>query len=279
MSRDGDGHLTLKNTSGLAALRRDEKSLWFIIHDASGNQLIEGTVPDAYRTMSNALSNVLEARLGDDKAGASRPDAVIRREDTSVGRILIMASTGGGLTFGRLAEAVGEGFKMLVLPGLLLAAMAALLVIPLVVRMTLREPRQSLRKPRKSSLSGVESVCLLRMFLPSFHHWWTRSTAHWSALIKDTRVSSVFGTGGARIENPDRNPLRPTACPAGKRSEIWPHARCGPAWNFGGPASRPSATGRAVKQVSCGRYCLRCPAGDFGYGAARIRCWTRRGFR
>ncbi|WP_350303273.1 response regulator transcription factor [Brucella intermedia] len=42
---------------------------------------------------------------------------------------------------------------------------------------------------------------------------------------------------------------------------------------------RGSATGRAVKQVSCGRYCLRCPAGDFGYGAARIRCWTRRGFR
>nr|WP_313372949.1 HAMP domain-containing sensor histidine kinase [Brucella intermedia] len=138
VSRDGDGHLTLQNTAGLAALRRDEKSLWFIIHDASGNQLIEGTVPDAYRTMTNALSNVLEARLGDDKAGASRPDAVIRREDTSVGRILIMASTGGGLTFGRLAEAIGEGFKVLVLPGLLLAAMAALLVIPLVVRMTLR---------------------------------------------------------------------------------------------------------------------------------------------
>ena len=138
VARDAEGHLILNNTPELAALRRDDKSLWFIIHDASGNQLMEGTVPDAYRTMSNALSNVLEARLGDDKAGAPRPDAIIRREDTSVGRILMMASTGGRLTFGRLAEAVGEGFKILVLPSLVLAAMGALLVIPLIVRMTLR---------------------------------------------------------------------------------------------------------------------------------------------
>lgn len=138
VARDAEGHLILNNTPELTALRRDDKSLWFIIHDASGNQLMEGTVPDAYRTMSNALSNVLEARLGDDKVGAPRPDAIIRREDTSVGRILMMASTGGRLTFGRLAEAVGEGFKILVLPGLVLAALGALLVIPLIVRMTLR---------------------------------------------------------------------------------------------------------------------------------------------
>ena len=138
VARDAEGHLILNNTPELTALRRDDKSLWFIIHDASGNQLMEGTVPDAYRTMSNALSNVLEARLGDDKVGAPRPDAIIRREDTSVGRILMMASTGGRLTFARLAEAVGEGFKILVLPGLVLAAMGALLVIPLIVRMTLR---------------------------------------------------------------------------------------------------------------------------------------------
>jgi hypothetical protein len=70
VARDAEGHLILNNTPELAALRRDDKSLWFIIHDASGNQLMEGTVPDAYRTMSNALSNVLEARLGDDKVGA-----------------------------------------------------------------------------------------------------------------------------------------------------------------------------------------------------------------
>lgn len=138
VTRDPEGHLTMTNTPELTALRRDEKSLWFIVRDAFGNQFMEGTIPDAYRTIGTALPNVLEARLGQDNAGSLRPDAIIRWEDAPVGRIQIMAGTGGRLTFGRLADTVREGFKMLVLPGLLLAALGALLVIPLIVRMTLR---------------------------------------------------------------------------------------------------------------------------------------------
>lgn len=138
IAHDPEGHLALNNTPELAVLRREEKSLWFVIHDASGNELVEGTVPDAYRAFRAAMPDVLEARLGDDKAGSLRPYALIRWEDTPVGRVQIMAGTGGRLTFGRLAETVGEGFKALILPGLLLAALGALLVIPLVVRITLR---------------------------------------------------------------------------------------------------------------------------------------------
>ncbi|HWT63759.1 MAG TPA: HAMP domain-containing sensor histidine kinase [Ochrobactrum sp.] len=142
VGRNSQGRLELRETPELQLLRANDPSFWFLLRDTNGERLASGKIPLVYRSFEEAMPDILEAQLGKDGFGAPRPDALIRWEDTAVGRIQFLVGTKGSLSFDRLALAVGEGMKVLFVPGLLLAAVAALLAIPLVVRRTLEGTQQ-----------------------------------------------------------------------------------------------------------------------------------------
>jgi signal transduction histidine kinase len=142
VDRDAEGLLTLKKIPALDTLRANDPSFWFLLRDTTGQLIIGGELPSEYRPLAKALPDILEARLGKDEVDALRAAALIRWEETAAGRVQFFVGTKAHLSLGRLMLAIGEGMKVLFLPGLLLAAVAALLAIPLVVRRALAGTQQ-----------------------------------------------------------------------------------------------------------------------------------------
>lgn len=138
VARDEAGGLTLRQTPELAALRAEHADLWFVIRDAEGHQLAEGTVPAQFAPIASALDHVSEARLKWNAAEATRPAGLVKWVDTSAGQIQILTGTYGQLSMWRALESTPLLFLNMILPIVVLMTLATLVATPFVVRRAMK---------------------------------------------------------------------------------------------------------------------------------------------
>ncbi|WP_457579698.1 sensor histidine kinase [Ensifer canadensis] len=93
VARDESGGLLVRDTEELRAFRQDFPNLWFVIRDADGHVVEQGSVPPAYEAAGGELlKTVGRATLRFDQ-GDRRPEAALANVDTDVGRVQILASS------------------------------------------------------------------------------------------------------------------------------------------------------------------------------------------
>ena len=138
VERDTAGNLTLRQTPELATLRTEHADLWFVIRDAEGHQLSEGTVPPQFAPIAAALGHVSEARLRWNGAEAGPPSGLVKWVDTGAGRIQILTGTYGQLSMWRAVETTPLLFLNMILPIIVLMTLATLVATPFVVRRTMK---------------------------------------------------------------------------------------------------------------------------------------------
>lgn len=93
VARDENGDLIVRDTEELRAFREDFPNLWFVIRDADGHVVRQGSIPAAYEAAGGALlKNIGRATLRFDQ-GDRRPEAALANVDTGVGRVQILASS------------------------------------------------------------------------------------------------------------------------------------------------------------------------------------------
>lgn len=135
--RDAAGGLALRETSDLVHLRAMAPELWFTIRDSQGHRLQEGNIPDAYLPMLPVLHQLSDARLSDQPEMDGKPDAVVKWVKSPAGRVQILTGTKGEMSVERLARGISNGFIFLILPVIVLMALATSLATPFVVRRAL----------------------------------------------------------------------------------------------------------------------------------------------
>lgn len=93
VARDENGDLIVRDTEELRAFREDFPNLWFVIRDADGHMVRQGSIPAAYEAAGGELlKNIGRATLRFDQ-GDRRPEAAFANVDTDVGRVQILASS------------------------------------------------------------------------------------------------------------------------------------------------------------------------------------------
>ena len=132
--RDARGELVLTETPELARLRREAGTIWFVARDRAGHRLTEGTVPATFAFAAAGLERMNDARFRVAPQRNARPEAVVKWVDSPAGSIQIFTGTEGHLTARRLLLGTSGAFFAMVLPMLLLLALATIVVTPLVVR-------------------------------------------------------------------------------------------------------------------------------------------------
>ncbi|WP_448949845.1 sensor histidine kinase [Labrys neptuniae] len=135
--RDADDRLTLSKTADLTQLRKDAPDLWFIIRDKQGRHLAEGTPPAAYAPFVANIGEIQQIRLGEDRPGIDKPDAVLKWVDSAAGRVQILTSTQGHMSWQRLFWGVSLSSATVTGPLILLMGLVTLVVTPMVVRRAL----------------------------------------------------------------------------------------------------------------------------------------------
>ncbi|MDQ8729368.1 HAMP domain-containing sensor histidine kinase [Bradyrhizobium sp. LHD-71] len=139
IERSPAGGLALRATPELAALRAEAPDLWFVIRDAQGHTLSEGTVPQEFARIGDALDQVSQARLGwqllhDDPR---KPAARLKRVESAAGDVQIMTATQGSMSASKAVRATSTLFLSFVLPSVLLMTLATLIATPIVVHRVL----------------------------------------------------------------------------------------------------------------------------------------------
>ncbi|MBB3384128.1 signal transduction histidine kinase [Rhizobium sp. BK609] len=135
--RDAAGGLVLRETPDLVHLRANAPDLWFTIRDPEGHRLQAGNIPIAYLPLVAVLGQLSDARLSDRPELAGKPDAVIKWVESPAGRVQILTGTKGRMSARRLAKGISGGFILVILPIIVLMALATSLATPLVVRRAL----------------------------------------------------------------------------------------------------------------------------------------------
>ena len=141
--RDMAGELVLRETPDLVNLRTGAPDLWFAIRDKQGHRLQKGSIPPAYLPAIAMLDQLSDARLSNQPELAGKPDAVIKWVDSPAGRIQILTGTKGQMSVQRLARGISGGLTSLILPVIVLMALATSLATPLVVRRALAGLRRT----------------------------------------------------------------------------------------------------------------------------------------
>ncbi len=137
IARDAAGQLILRQTPELTALRAEHADLWFVIRDADGHRLSEGTVPPRFAPIASVLGQVSEARLKWDAAEGGPPSGLVKSVDTTAGRVQILTGTYGQLSIWRAVESTPLVFLNMILPIIVLMTLATLVATPFVVRRTM----------------------------------------------------------------------------------------------------------------------------------------------
>ncbi|WP_349531252.1 hypothetical protein [Bradyrhizobium sp. NAS80.1] len=138
IARDAASGLTLRQTPELSALRSEHSDLWFVIRDAQGHQLSEGTVPSEFAPIASALDHVSDARLRWNAAKPSPPAGLVKWVDTAAGRIQILTGTYGQLSIWRALASTPLLFVNVILPIVVLMTLATLVATPFVVRRAMK---------------------------------------------------------------------------------------------------------------------------------------------
>jgi len=107
-----------------------------LIRDRQGRSLAEGSVPAEFAGIGGALDDIGHAKLGWDHAQDNpyRRSARMKRVDTAVGNVQIVATTDGKISEVKSAIQIGLVFLGLTLPSLALMTLATLIATPMVVR-------------------------------------------------------------------------------------------------------------------------------------------------
>ncbi|NLS16646.1 HAMP domain-containing histidine kinase [Rhizobium sp. P40RR-XXII] len=137
IERDAAGGLVLRETPDLVHLRAKAPDLWFTIRDLEGRRLQAGNIPIAYLPLVVVLGQLSDARLSDRPELVGKPDAVIKWIESPAGRVQILTGTKGQMSAQRLAKGISGGFILVILPVIVLMALATSLATPLVVRRAL----------------------------------------------------------------------------------------------------------------------------------------------
>lgn len=136
LERAPSGDIRLRATAALTALRHAETGLWFVIRDASGQRLAEGTVPPAFLRLSEALDGIGQARFGAtlDSAALDSPEARMRQVSSPIGEVQILTGTESASSLGIVALGAGLIVLKIGLPMLFVTILGIVIATPLVVR-------------------------------------------------------------------------------------------------------------------------------------------------
>jgi signal transduction histidine kinase len=137
VTRDANGNVILRDTPDLVQRRAEVPDFWFVIRDRSGHSLSEGAVPVEFAGIGAALQHIGQARLGWNIGDPPHSPARMKWVDTAAGDIQILTGPGSKVSWQRVARAMSTLFLSVVLPVVLLMALATLITTPLVVRRTL----------------------------------------------------------------------------------------------------------------------------------------------
>ncbi|BCP52446.1 two-component sensor histidine kinase [Kaistia sp. 32K] len=136
LERAPSGDMRLRATAALTALRQAETGLWFVIRDAGGQRLVEGTVPPAFLRLPQALDGIGQARFGAtlDSAALDSPEARMRQVTSPIGEVQILTGTESAASFGIVALGAGLIVLNVGLPMLFVTVLGIVIATPLVVR-------------------------------------------------------------------------------------------------------------------------------------------------
>jgi signal transduction histidine kinase len=134
VGRAPEGGLTLTTTPDLSRLRSENPGLWFLVRNAHGHQLSEGTLPSDLMPVISALDHIGQARLGAHPGDDAAPIAVVRWLETKAGRVQMMASVKGRLSIGKVITSAQPLLLNVALPIIGLMTVATVLVTPFAVR-------------------------------------------------------------------------------------------------------------------------------------------------
>lgn len=134
---DAQGRLALGQTGDLTRLRQEVPDLWFVIRDKQGGELRQGSVPAAYAGVVADLDQIQQLRLGPDRSGIDKPDAVLKWVDSPAGRVQILTGTQGHMSWQHLFWGVSLSSATVIGPLFVLMALVTLIVTPIVVRRAL----------------------------------------------------------------------------------------------------------------------------------------------
>lgn len=137
VTRDAQGGLVLDPTPELARLREANPALWFQVRDGGGGVLTEGAVPARFAGVGKALDQVGQARLGWRLGDPPRSGARMKQVATAAGSVQIMTGYGGQVPITSVIWAALTISAGVMLPVLILMAVATLIATPIVVRQAL----------------------------------------------------------------------------------------------------------------------------------------------
>lgn len=133
LGRDSGGGLVLRPTRQLDELRRRSPDLWFVVRDAEGAILSEGRVPEEYARIGAFAMGIGQARFGWNLGDPPRQIARLKQMDTAAGRVQVLTGPGSYMPLRRVVWAVAISVAGIVLPIVLVMALATLTATPLVV--------------------------------------------------------------------------------------------------------------------------------------------------
>ena len=134
VERNAEGGLALRATPELTRLRRDQPNTWFILRDAEGHSLSEGTLPADAQPFTGMLDRIEEANLRSPADESANPVGVVRWVDTKAGRIQMFTPAKGRLSIRKVVAAIRPMLVDAALPIFALMALATLLATSFVVR-------------------------------------------------------------------------------------------------------------------------------------------------
>ncbi len=134
MARDRNGTLVLKEAPALAARRADWPGLWFAVRDRGGAMIADGSVPKAYANIGGALGDIGQARFGSNLGGNVVPAARLKWVASPAGEVQVLTGIDGTVSTIRVAKAAGMVLFSVLLPLLVVTAIATIVAAPLVVR-------------------------------------------------------------------------------------------------------------------------------------------------
>ncbi|WP_370677222.1 sensor histidine kinase [Pleomorphomonas sp. PLEO] len=133
VERDALGDLTLRPTPELIRLRAEKPDLWFILRDAQGRRLTEGTPPPEVAPIVDRLDRLGEASIRSSPDDTT-PIGIVRWVDTQAGRLQMLTPASGRASVRKVIATAEPLFLNVALPIIGLMALATLLVTPFVVR-------------------------------------------------------------------------------------------------------------------------------------------------
>jgi len=154
IGRDADGKLSVANTQQINYWRTETPDFWFIIRDAEGHEIREGTPPSEISTIYPNLHSFIDARFGVDSKGLVLPSSIVKWVSTPVGRVQMITSGRGRASLWQVITSVRPAYELTVYL-IFHMTIATLLVTPFVVRRTLKKLDAAADDAKKININEI----------------------------------------------------------------------------------------------------------------------------